>query len=845
MTGVTWRRPDDATDRQLRLLVGLVVLLAATPIVLATAATATRQLPDRSSLATIGALVFLIAVARLARVNVRIRSNRHSTTWTDAAMLIGFAMAPASWVVLCTGFGVAIALSVMRSAPIRAVFGVSKDVVVASAGAVILAGMGSTGPAAHPLDGLGSLAVAYLLMSVVDELLTIPVIALASRTRIRDRFAAHWDIRLMFDAARFGVVVVTLALLEADSALLVAVPPLVLCLHLWYSNRLRTRAERKAWQNLAAATDALNDVDLDHVLRAAIKSASALFSADEVEVEIWLDENRRLVRGDGDEILYDGPPGEAPTEATRAMAVPLEGYEGADDIGVLRLRFRGSVAFSEREEYTLHTFASALCTAVRNASAYAELERAAEEHAHAAAHDSLTGLPNRRRLLEHGAEQLGRRHADGVTALLLIDLNHFKEVNDTLGHHAGDQVLIAVAERLKAALGPEDVVARLGGDEFAVLFGGLPAPAVAAHRAEVVLSGLYEPIEVDGMRISVEASGGIAVAPGTGGVVELLRRADIAMYQAKRSGQRIAVYARARDTADVGRLALGGDLPRAVAEHEFTVNFQPIVDLGTGEVVAAEALARWHHPDRGDLDPRRFLDAVERSGLLPAFADAVLEQALTAAVTWRDAGFDLPVAVNVSPRSLLDSTFPGTIAARLRAHDLPADRLFLELTETLTISQLDVVDRVLGQLRDEGIRLALDDFGTGYSSLSVLSRIPVHELKVDRAFVSTMETSAEAAAVVRSTVDLARSLDLVVVAEGVESEPQRRLLWELGCGAGQGHLFARPMPAARLLAALHRGTGGRPGAFAPALHAEGSVVRIPKRRTGGRLQEQRLPDLPA
>jgi predicted signal transduction protein with EAL and GGDEF domain len=403
-----------------------------------------------------------------------------------------------------------------------------------------------------------------------------------------------------------------------------------------------------------------------------------------------------------------------------------------------------------------------------------------------------------------------------------------------------------VAERIRKAAGPNDVVARLGGDEFAVLLTGLPAPAVAAHRADTVLAALYDPIELDGMRISVEASGGIAVAGGTGGMTELLRRADVAMYQAKRSGQRIATYARARDTADVGRLALGGDLPRAVAEHQFTVDFQPIVDLATGEVIAAEALARWHHPNRGNLDPRRFLDAVERSGLLPAFADAVLDLALVAGATWRDAGFDLPVAVNVSPRSLLDARFPGTVVARLRAHDMPADRLVLELTETLTISQLEVVDQVLGQLREAGIKLALDDFGTGYSSLSVLSRIPVHELKIDREFVRTMESSAEAAAVVRSTIDLARSLNLVVVAEGVESEPQRQALWELGCAAGQGHLFARPMAAGRLLAALHRGSGGRPGTLAPALHETGSVIRIPSsRRSGGRGRGDRLPHLPA
>jgi EAL domain-containing protein (putative c-di-GMP-specific phosphodiesterase class I) len=277
-----------------------------------------------------------------------------------------------------------------------------------------------------------------------------------------------------------------------------------------------------------------------------------------------------------------------------------------------------------------------------------------------------------------------------------------------------------------------------------------------------------------------------------------------------------------------------------VAENEFTVNFQPIVNLATGEVIAAEALARWRHPDRGNLDPRRFLHAVERSGVLSAFAEAVLDQALLAACGWTDAGFELAVAVNVSPRSLLDRTFPSMVLDRLETRGFPPERLILELTETLTISQLDVVDQVLNELREAGVRLALDDFGTGYSSLSVLSRIPVHELKIDRAFVADMDSSTEAAAVVRSTVDLGRSLGLMVVAEGVESEPERQRLWELGCLAGQGHLFARPMPAGRLLAALRRGSGGRPGTIAPPLHEEGAVIRLPgQRRTGSRAKDER------
>jgi EAL domain-containing protein (putative c-di-GMP-specific phosphodiesterase class I) len=289
---------------------------------------------------------------------------------------------------------------------------------------------------------------------------------------------------------------------------------------------------------------------------------------------------------------------------------------------------------------------------------------------------------------------------------------------------------------------------------------------------------------------------------------------------------------------------LGGELLRAMAAQEFIVDFQPIVDLASGEVISAEALARWHHPEHGKLTPMQFLETVERSGHLPAFADAVLEQALTAITTWREAGFDLPVAVNVSPRSLLDPEFPAAVLERLKNHGVPADRLVLELAETLTISQLEVVERALGKLHEAGVGLALDNFGTGVSSLSALSRIPMHQLKIDRDFVQAVGTSSEAAAVIRSTVDLARSLHLTVVAEGVESEPQRHALWELGCVAGQGHLFARPMKAGRMLATLLRGSGGRPGVLAEALHDGGSVVRIPRRRSTGRGRSS-LPHLPA
>ncbi|MEH1055044.1 bifunctional diguanylate cyclase/phosphodiesterase [Micromonospora sp. CPCC 206171] len=839
---MTPQRRSDGTDRRLLPLVGLVVFLAA----VSTIVSAVRLTNDepRVGPATWLALISLVAAGFTVKVRIRIRANNHDIAWTETAIVIGLTVAPTSTVVLATGCALVLVTTLARIPAIRAAFGVGKNMLVATAAGAVLHASGWQVGEESVLATIMPLSVAYLTAVLLDELVALPVIAIASGERVRELFREDWELRLAFAVGRLVVVLGTFLILRGDSRLLIAVPPLMLSLHLLYSNRVKARTEQQAWQRLARTTDALNVVDLDKVLTTAVTQAAELFSADEVEIE--LRDGPRAVRGTRGGIGYDGPAGDPSSVQGSAVSAPLEGPDGSADVGVLRLRFRGPVQLSEREQYTLRTFASALCTAVRNAQAYAELARVAAEHAHAATHDALTGLANRRQLLERGTEQLSTRHAEGVTALVLIDLNHFKEVNDTLGHAAGDQVLMQVADRLRAAAQAEDLVARLGGDEFAVLLRGLPAPAVAAHRAEALIGALHQPLDVDGMRISVEASGGIAVAPASGGMPELLRRADVAMYQAKRAGQRVSTYAPTRDTADLGRLTLGGELPRAVADHEFTVNFQPIVDLASGEVTGAEALARWHHPTHGMIDPLRFLEAVERSGLLPAFAEAILDQALLAAVSWRTAGFDLPVSVNVSPRSLLDARFPGAVLARLRAHDLPPDRLVLELTETLTLSQLDVVDRVLSRLRDSGVRLSLDDFGTGYSSLSLLSRIPVHELKIDRSFVTAMEGSAEAAAVIRSTLDLGRSLDLTVVAEGVESEPQRRALWELGCAAGQGHLFARPLPSGSLLAALQRGSGGRPGTLVPPLHDTGAVIRLtPGRRQPGRSRPAGLPHLPA
>jgi diguanylate cyclase (GGDEF)-like protein len=834
---------DDATDRRLWLLIGLVVVVALAVVAgSALAVTAYRQ-PVPSPALLVGFVVFMSFASRMM-VSIRLPSGKITSGWTELAIVVGLVLLPPPWVVLGTVVAITVPKFFISTTTQRILFAVGKDTLVAAAaGAVFLLDGYRTDPQ-RPSIHIGLIAVTIAVMWIVDEVIASPVLAVATHRSIRQMFLINFRLSIVTVISHFVLAILVVSILSSsgDPRLLLIVPPVMLCIYFWQAGHERGRQERESWQRLADTTDELNVVELDEVLRSAVMRASQLFAA--VQAEIRLPGDDRAVRGTGGSISHDGLINVDVQPADNILITELSGHDGSDPIGSLNIFFESPVRLTESEKFKLKAFSSALYTAIRNAKAYAELGRIASTNAHAATHDLLTGLPNRRQLYER-ADQLFHSGADqGLFALLLIDLNHFKEVNDTLGHGAGDKVLQAVAAHLREAAAPTDLVARLGGDEFAVLLGDLPTPALATHRAEALLSALEVGVEVEGMQIIVEAAGGIALAPGSGGINELMRRADVAMYQAKRAGDQTMTYAHSRDTADVGRLMLGGELKRAVSEQEFVVDFQPIVDLGSGEVISAEALARWHHPEHGPLTPIQFLETVERSGQLPAFADAVLNQALTAAEVWREAGFDLPIAVNVSPRSLLDPTFPRTVLDRLEHYTMPADRLVLELTETLTISQLDVVGRALAELREAGVRLALDDFGTGLTPLSVLSRIPVHQLKIDREFVTAIETSSEAAAVIRSTVDLARNLHLTVIAEGVESEPQRHALWESGCVAGQGHLFARAMSSPRFLNTLQRGTGGRPGVLAAALHDEGAVIRMPRRRSPGQGKKS-LPHLPA
>ncbi|MGW4198701.1 putative bifunctional diguanylate cyclase/phosphodiesterase [Streptomyces sp. NPDC005004] len=424
--------------------------------------------------------------------------------------------------------------------------------------------------------------------------------------------------------------------------------------------------------------------------------------------------------------------------------------------------------------------------------------------------DPLTGLPNRQWLLERiwtaldDAERIGAR-----SALLLIDLDRFRSVNDTLGHLAGDRLLLQIAERLRHALPRGAEAARLGGDEFAVLLPVADSTTSATRIARGLVTTLSSPLDLDGLTLVLEASAGVALFPDHALDAEgMLRRADVAMYQAKRDRSGVEAYESKRDSNTPDRLALLGDLRRALDAHEVQLHYQPKVRFD-GQVAGLEALVRWVHPERGKVPPDEFIAIAETSGLMPLLTEYVLETALGQVARWREQGLRVPVAVNVSPRDVHSPGFAGSVAARLARHGVPAGALQLEITEHVLLEDPTRAADTLAALTGHGVKMSLDDFGTGYSSLVHLRRLPVSELKIDRSFVARLAVDAEDAEIVRCTVDLAHSLGLVVVAEGVEDDETWERLRDLGCDAVQGWLVAAAMPPEETTAWLRaRGSRG-------------------------------------
>jgi diguanylate cyclase len=767
--------------------------------------------------------VVVVAAAQLAMLRVRVGSGAVGLAWGESAIVILCVLLPAAWIppVMLLGVGSARAIQAMR--PKRtfaaALWGTSVLTLAGAAGALAANLLVITHD--HPFGP--RLAVALCLAAAAYAATGLAMVSWRVAHLHGEPF---WPVLRRAHASKLPMIIgnvavglLVVALFDANPRWLALLPPALWLLHQAYAYRLRIDDERRNWQTFAEATRQLSRLDERGAAGAGIQGALRLFGGVRVQLSVIAPDGQ--VRGyagepDGEVVECTPGAGDEPGAVARGLLV------GGVRVGELRLWPRANGGMRGHDKLMFAAYADALAAALHDAATHQELRVLAERSAREFGRDSLTGLVDRSGFLSAGDRMLREVAGDTPVALLLLDIDHFKDVNDTLGHAAGDQLLQIAAGRLGAALDPGELLARLGGDEFAVLVPALtPADSYPAElrnadlpahlasalvRARELADGLGTRSEVAGVQLSVEASVGVVVAAaGAVDLTELLRRADIAMYQAKRGGSSVAWYQPARDRASTDRLSLLAEAREALAvDDQLTLVMQPAVRLGDGGgVTGVEALVRWNHPRRGTLMPADFVAVIEHSELLGEFSRYVLDRALGIAARWSAEGLDVPVAVNLSPRSLLDRTLPDEVAALLARHGTRPDRLVLEITETVVMSELSVIDDVLSTLREMGVQLAVDDFGTGYSSMTFLTRVAVDEVKVDRSFVRHMVDSPEVAAIVRTTVDLAHRLGLRVVAEGVETAEQRAALAALGCTGAQGFLFYPPMPPERVTEVLH------------------------------------------
>jgi diguanylate cyclase (GGDEF)-like protein len=454
-------------------------------------------------------------------------------------------------------------------------------------------------------------------------------------------------------------------------------------------------------------------------------------------------------------------------------------------------------------DYVLKQRMTRLVPAVRRAIREAEDRRrrreAEEQLGFLAYHDPLTGLGNRlflHNLLEQLVAEVG--HGRASVALLLMDLDHFKEINDMLGHHNGDQLLHQIGHRLRCSLPDSTEIARLGGDEFALVVEG--DGTAALQMAQTLLTVLQKPFHLEGLDLEIKGSIGVALCPEHAHDARtLIQRADVAMYLAKRTQSGYALYAAEHDFYSADRLSLIADLRNAIERNQLALYYQPKIDLKNGLVIGVEALARWNHPDRGVVAPAAFIPLAEQTGLIKPLTAWALRQGLDQLREWHLAGFDLTMAINLSPRNLHERNLSDQIAGLLKQSDVVPSQLILELTEGAIMADPAKSLAHLTELSLMGIRLAIDDFGTGYSSLAYLKQLSVQELKIDKAFVLGLMQNRSDAAIVRAAIDVGHALGLTVVAEGVEDVQTQHGLVAIGCDQAQGYFLGRPMLADQVI----------------------------------------------
>ena len=647
-----------------------------------------------------------------------------------------------------------------------------------------------------------------------------------------------------------GSLGITAALLfHTHPAALLLIAVIAGVFHLLYAGYARVQARYASLQVLYDFTEVLNGPGgVNDIVEAMLQYARRLLRADLAELVVVTDDGSVLrSRLQGSRPLEHPPVGEdkamvaalfagdgtvlQPRGEATAATPYLETLGVADAVvahlalgdvtGVLTVggRLADVSTFDADDARLFETLASHAGMALEKRQLIEKLRAEAGRREHQALHDDLTGLPNRTQFLERAGELLAsRRRADHKVAVLLMDLDHFKEVNDTLGHHTGDELLQEVGRRLRGLTRTDDIAARLGGDEFALLLTDVLDQEQALAAAHRLIEGLRAPVRLHGVDLEIQCSVGVAVSPDHGtDVKELLQRADVAMYDAKHSLAGARCYDHDTDRYTPRRLQLVADLRKAIDGGDLQVYYQPKACLKTRKIIGVEALVRWQHPEHGPMLPDEFIPVAEHTGLITPLTWVVLSQALEQLAAWHAQGIEIDLAVNVAARSVMEPGFVTTIRDLLTRSGVAAPRLMLEITESSIMSDSDGAVDALEELSQLGVGLSIDDFGTGYSSLSYLQRLPVQELKVDRSFVFNVDTDANDQAIVRSVIELGHSLGLSVVAEGVESQLAWNRLVSLGCDVAQGYFLSRPVPAADMSRWLQETVAGS-AAVAP-LHA--------------------------
>ena len=570
------------------------------------------------------------------------------------------------------------------------------------------------------------------------------------------------------------------------------------------------QAEADQLRAVAVATRRMSSLDVPTVVRELTAAAQA-FGFGDVQLrpkgtltEVatasggWFDEAVQAAGAVGYAVIERLGEGEVPGVSLAADEVLVVAPVSAGHEVEALLLARHALPFETRDAEALTLLAAQASAVLANALRYEEGRAFEERLAHQSTHDALTGLPNRSLLRDRARTAVARsRRQNTLVAVMMIDVDRFKEVNDVLGHAIGDSLLRQVAERLCEGVRAEDTCARVGGDEFVVVSGDHEDAAAVVDLGHRLIESLSRPFELEGTSVDIEASIGVAWSPDHGDDVDaLLRQADVAMCAAKERREGIVVYRSADDQVTASHLATLGDLRRALESAEqLSALFQPIVSVATERLVAVEALVRWQHPSRGQVSPAEFIPLAEGTAVIHQLTDHVLDLALGSLDKWNAQGLDIHLAVNLSTRTLLDVSLIQRLESLLERHGVPPDRLRLEITEGTLLADPTRSIATMHRLKDLGLRLSIDDFGTGYASMSYLKSLPVDELKIDRLFVSDMLRSTRDGAMVNSVIDLAHGLGLHVVAEGVEDQDTLDALCFVGCDLAQGYLVGRPMTA--------------------------------------------------